>query len=380
MSSRLLLKLSLVPVLGAMACRTHGAVLDAGPEVAGCGAPESGSGVPATIRWFGPGQTDEARRHARWCRAVGTPVLTGPAPASRSGRQSAAMRDSILVVSYNAALGSGRLDLLVDRIRSGALTGGPPVVDFVILVQETIRMGSAVPAVLPAAATAGRATFPEPDTGNRIDVIRLAGAEGLHVFYVPAMRSGQGLNPDGLPEDRGNAILSTRPLESLSAIELPFGGARRVSNGAVLQGRGWRLGLVNLHFDVGPFGPSALSAIRARQARAVAQAYDATAPWGLASPPAVVVGGDLNSFSLTGTAESVRVLREAFPDGHGPGRPTRGWQRLDHLFFRAGGGLGLGPVGVGPDPFGSDHHPIFAWVGPAAPAASFNSRADNDLR
>ncbi|MGE0440386.1 MAG: endonuclease/exonuclease/phosphatase family protein [Gemmatimonadales bacterium] len=380
MTRRLLFNLSLVPVIGAMACHTHGSVLDAGPQVAGCGEPESGSGSPAAIRWFGPGQADEARRHARWCRAVGMPVLAAPAPDSQWDRPSAASRDSILVVSYNAALGSGRLDLLVDRIRSGALTGGPPVGDFVILVQETVRMGSTVPEVLPAAAAGGRAMFPEPDSGDRLDVIRLAGARGLHVFYVPAMRSGRALNPAGLPEDRGNAILSTRPLEALSAVELPFGGARRVANGAVLRGRGWQLGLVNLHLDVGPFGPSALSAIRARQARAVAQAYDLAAPWGRALPPAVVVGGDLNSFSLTGTAESVRVLREAFPDGHGPGRPTRGWQRLDHLFFRAGGGLGLGRVGMGPDTFGSDHHPIFAWVGPADPTGSFNSQADNDLR
>jgi endonuclease/exonuclease/phosphatase (EEP) superfamily protein YafD len=113
--------------------------------------------------------------------------------------------------------------------------------------------------------------------------------------------------------------------------------------------------VANLHFDVGPIGPSALSAIRARQARAIAQVID--------SSGAVVAGGDLNAFSLTGTAESVRILRAAFPQTvQGDSLPTRGPQRLDYLFFRLPHGYQTTAYRTLPLDLGSDHRPVLGWL------------------
>ena len=263
-------------------------------------------------------------------------------------------------MSFNVNLGAASAIELVDSLQAGAFTAGAPVTDFVLLLQETIREGEGVPDRVPEGSGTGRGVFPSPRRGPRLDVVRIADSLRLHLFYGPAMRSGKGRNPSGLAEDRGNAMLSTLPLSGLVMVELPFGGARRDRTarpgaGRTRSGRAWSLQVGNLHFDVGPIGPSALSAIRARQARAIAQIADSTG--------AVVVGGDLNAFSLRGTAESVKILQRAFPQTvQGDSLPTRGPQRLDFLFFRLPGGFETRPYRTLPFDFGSDHRPVMGWV------------------
>ena len=77
----------------------------------------------------------------------------------------------------------------------------------------------------------------------------------------------------------------------------------------------------------------------------------------------MVVGGDLNAFSLRGTAESVKILQRAFPETlQGDSVPTRGPQRLDFLFFRLPGDDETRPYRTLPFDFGSDHRPVMGWV------------------
>jgi endonuclease/exonuclease/phosphatase family metal-dependent hydrolase len=341
----------------------HGAVVGADPKFAPCRevVAVDGGDVPA-VRWYGPGQDDEVVRHFEWCRAVGPLVVARPDSETTGTGLTVDRRavDSLAIVSFNVNLGAASAIELVDSLRSGAFTAGAPVADFVLLLQETIREGEGVPDRAPEGSGTGRGVYPAPRKGPRLDIVRIADSLRLHLFYGPAMRSGKGRNPSGLAEDRGNAMLSTLPLSGLAMVELPFGGARRVAQlarvtGRTRSGRAWFLQVGNLHFDVGPIGPSALSAIRARQARAIAQIADSTG--------AVVVGGDLNAFSLRGTAESVQILQRAFPQTlQGDSLPTRGPQRLDFLFFRLPLGLGTRPYRTLPVDFGSDHRPVMGWV------------------
>lgn len=333
----------------------HGAVLAPEPQFPRCRelVALDGNGVPP-VRWLGPGQADEVVKHFTWCRGV------GPLQLHRPLRSDTGAVDSLAVLSFNVDLGAASALELVDSLRRGAYSGGEPVGDFVLLLQETFREGPLVPEPHPRGAGAGRARFPSSPNGQRLDVVRIADSLGLHLFYAPAMRSGKGRNPRGLPEDRGNAILSTRPLSGFAMVELPFAGTRRIAHlatatGRTSSGRDWSLQIANVHFTVGPLGPSALSAARARQARAMTAAVDSSGP--------VVLGGDLNAFSLFGTAESVQILERALG---GPPRgdtsPTRGRQRLDYLFFRLPGGYEGRPYVRLPWTFGSDHHPVLGWV------------------
>jgi endonuclease/exonuclease/phosphatase (EEP) superfamily protein YafD len=189
------------------------------------------------------------------------------------------------------------------------------------------------------------------------EITQWARALGLHLAYVPAMRNGPGL------EDRGNAILATRPLADVEAIELPFSRQRRVAVAASIDvaaadGRRRTLRVATAHFDTGLAltrgGPAQL---RLRSARTLVSAFhEVDGP--------VIIGSDLNA-SWGDDEPAVRLLRRHLPDAssldrrstwHGPAA-TRG--RLDYLFARGAGR----PVRVRrlSDRFGSDHYPLLAW-------------------
>jgi hypothetical protein len=354
---------ALLSLLAAAVGCGHGAVVGADPKFAPCREVVAldGGDVPE-VRWFGPGQDDEVVRHFEWCRAVGPLLVARPGTegAGTARPVDSLAVDSVAIVSFNVNLVAASAIELVDSLRAGAFTAGAPVPDFVVLLQETIREGEGVPDRVPKGSGTGGGVFPSPRSGPRLDIVRIADSLRLHLFYGPAMRSGKGRNPSGLAEDRGNAMLSTLPLSRLTMVELPFGGARRIAQlasvaGRTRSGRAWSLQVGNLHFDVGPIGPSALSAIRARQACAIAQIVDSTG--------AVVVGGDLNAFTLRGTAESVKILQRAFPETlQGDSLPTRGPQRLDFLYFRLPDGFETRPYRTLPFDFGSDHRPVMGWV------------------
>jgi hypothetical protein len=273
---------ALLSLVAAVVGCGHGAVVGADPKFAPCREVVAldGGDVPE-VRWFGPGQDDEVVRHFEWCRAVGPLVVARP---DREPNGTGRPVDSLAIVSFNMNLGAASAIELVDSLRAGAFTAGAPVTDFVLLLQETIREGAGVPDRVPKGSGTGRGVFPSPRRGPRLDIVRIADSLRLHLFYGPAMRSGKGPNPSGLAEDRGNAMLSTLPLSSLVMVELPFGGARRVAQlarvrGRRRSGRAWSLQLGNLHFDVGPIGPSALSAIRAGRPAPSPRSRTPPGPW-----------------------------------------------------------------------------------------------------
>jgi endonuclease/exonuclease/phosphatase family metal-dependent hydrolase len=262
-------------------------------------------------------------------------------------------------VSWNVHVGGGDIESLVTRLRAGAYSGGRPVANFVLLLQEAYRAGSDVPRLLhPLAAMPG---FIRPDTGSRRreDILSVAAKLHLNVYYAPSMRNGAPLRSD---EDRGNAILATMPLEDLRAIELPFERQRRVVVAARIAGRTpagdpLNLTVASVHLDnlVGLryawvfSGPA-----RQRQARGVVEALPAGLP--------AVVGGDFNTwFGFRDPA--FLEMQSRFPESPTTDRRATfaGLLRLDHMFFGLPDGWSASLARLD-NRFGSDHHPLLGWV------------------
>lgn len=302
------------------------------------------------LAWFGPAVAAERATLARWAGAVGPPVVR---PASAPSFASPA--DSLMIVTWNVALGAGDMRGLVAELRAAH-----PSQPIVLLLQEAFREGPEVPSTLtPGAAFASRLGSHRRQRQDH-EIEAVARDLGLNVYYVPSMRNG----PPGLSaEDRGNAILSSIDLTDLSALELPFERQRRVAVAATIAGRSsrgtsWRLRVVSVHLDnmAGParlWLPGAMFG-RARQARAIVAS--------LAGEESLVLGGDFNTWFGFGD-EAFLVTWRQFPDTHVTDRrPTfRRLLRLDHVFFRLPDGW-RATFRRGNRSFGSDHWPLLATV------------------
>lgn len=319
---------------------------------------ERADAPPVTIRWVTP--EDREQRHAldRWCEGVG-PIVVLTRPPGPSPHPI----DELAIVSWNVHVGGGDIDGLVHRLRAGAFTANRPVRAFVLLLQEAYRAGSLVPRVLRPFVVLPDPIRPSTGRRQRQDIAVTASRLGLNLYYVPSMRNGGPLASD---EDRGNAILSTEPLEDLSAIELPFERQRRVVvtarvRGTTSQGRDWSLTLASVHFDnlIGVRHLWVFSgASRRRQAEGLVAALRDAGP--------TVVGGDFNTW--WGYRDGAyRRLIEAFPDAPAHDRrPTfAGLLRLDHAFARLPDDWQASFVRLD-DRFGSDHFPLFGRVTPGA--------------
>ena len=307
------------------------------------------------LLWISPPATRDRHPLSDWCATVG-PVLYYRRPPS----DSPAFVDRLAVVTWNVHVGFGDVRELIHRLQSGRYTGGERIEQFVLLLQEAYRRDGGVPARtslplrLPARVGARH-------LGKRgADIDRFVKDQRLSLLYVPSMRNGG--DPDA-PEDRGNAIVSTLPLDSPAVIELPFERQRRATALAVVEGRtragsSWRLGVVNVHFDTalaltrgGPL------AARRRQAAALVEAV-------AAAPDDTVLGGDLNTW-LGSREPALKVLRRAFPDGGNRAATT--WKgplglhaSLDHLLAR--GRARLVRAERLPDRLGSDHFPVMGII------------------
>jgi endonuclease/exonuclease/phosphatase family metal-dependent hydrolase len=303
------------------------------------------------IRWIRIAPLNETATLDEWCAGVGPPLLVQPASAHASKASSGR---TLAIVSWNTHVGAGDIDGFVADLAAGRLTAGTVPDDYVLLLQETYRASHDVPAVIGKTRTAS-AQVPRRSVGTREDIGATARRLGLHALYVPSMRNGAATD-----EDRGNAILSTRPLSRPTAIELPMERQRRVAVSATIdigpdEDHPVGLRVVTTHFSnlVAHHLWALSEPARVRQARALAQILRDDQPTAL--------GGDFNSWF--GYADAAyRTITHVLP-GPRPAdrRPTFTGMRLDHLMFRLPQGW-RAATRRAEQRYGSDHYPLIALV------------------
>jgi endonuclease/exonuclease/phosphatase family metal-dependent hydrolase len=292
--------------------------------------------------------------------------------------------DRLPIVVWNVHLGAGAVDSLIADLRNGRITGSSET-HFLLLLQEVSREMGGVPVAPSDDVRSADRIQPGSGQVGSMSIERVAQRNDLHLVYVPSMRNGKP-GDGGIPEDRGNAILSSLPLRDVEAVEIPVEVQRRVVVAATVSGEtatpggGWSLRVATVHLDHRASWTrlhESLGANRARQAQRVVEAF--------AEEHAIVVAGDLNTWLRGNAEEAVRVLRESFPLPSKappeatypvPGLPD--WT-LDHLFARLPEGWSA-EYRVLPESYGSDHRPLLGWVtfgpqgggrGPAAPAVAW---------
>jgi endonuclease/exonuclease/phosphatase family metal-dependent hydrolase len=300
------------------------------------------------VRWTSLAAPAQRATLDAWCASVGPPVVLEAEP--KRGPIS-----RLVVVTWNLHVGGGRVDRFLDWLGKQPWLLGQQY-GLVLLLEEAFRAGASVAATYPAGLDVPKAIRPGRPAA---DITGLATALSMHLAYVPSMRNGPAVT--GVErEDRGNAILSTEPLEDVEAIELPFGKQRRVAVGATIDLRGGgRLRVVAVHLDTR----------RKRQQGAAFADYlsrlDRDVP--------TIVGADLNT--LFGRRErTFTMIASALPvEECGGGKTTLwpwrldipfGWWRgrVDFMF----GNLPAPTAGrrcwtVG-EAFGSDHRPVVMVV------------------
>jgi endonuclease/exonuclease/phosphatase family metal-dependent hydrolase len=306
---------------------------------------------------FTPHEDDKRLRLEGWRRNVGAPVALDQTPSADDRAR------SIVVLGWNVWIGRGRLREMISRIRNGdyAAQGAAPDVPLVVLAQEAYRSDPSIPSS--PVGNAGRVLVAQ--LGIQEDVVETAQALNLNLRYAPSMRNGLSQS------DRGNAILSTLPLEDAHAVELPLVLQRRVAVSASIRVGGTSLRLISAHLDPrGPPGHQWLgSAGRALQAQhLLSTIHDDTA----------ILGADLNLGR--GRFEAAwRLLGQAgFTFGVPPTSPP--WRHtfhalprlvLDYVLVRDRTGvvtqarvhrLDEHPRDKGTWVFGSDHHPLLARI------------------
>jgi endonuclease/exonuclease/phosphatase family metal-dependent hydrolase len=263
------------------------------------------------------------------------------------------------VISWNQNVGAGNLWQLVTDLEAGRLTDGVPVHQFILLLQEAYREGNDIPGDPPASAPIPPGIRPD-NLGDvpRRDILTVARALGLGLFYAPSMRNGAEAAP-APREDRGNAILSTMPLAEFRVVTLPHERQRRAAILATVMvpgggGSASMIHLASLHLDV---WPSILPALldpsrRNRQAGGfLTAAPDSGTP--------AIVGADLNA--LSSTDPQVRLLRARWPTWEEPVPcRTRGWFCTDYLFTGDLGEWDASPYRVIEEDYGSDHLPLLS--------------------
>lgn len=351
------------------------------PAISGASLPGAATPCPEPgITWIAGPPSDHDRLGA-WRAGVG-PAVT----LAGNGEHGAPSLRDLALISWNTNVGGGDLHGLLADLRAGRLTGGDSVAHFVLLLQEVYRADATVPR---GDAVRPRRIAPAPKHGRRSDIVTLAREHGLHLFYVPSMSNGW-TDGDSPAEDRGNAILSTLPLSSYTAIELPFEGQRRVAASATVRvrdamGRVTALRTVSVHLDNRSAFDRVLHSFgsgRARQAESLAASLLRDS---VAHLP-TVLAGDLNTWAPTPWERAVSVLRTHFPAGNAmrvptyAGPPMGVGRTLDHMMFRlpvaddhgrrhAGPSDGTAsdalqfapPVSVRlDDARGSDHYPLLA--------------------
>ncbi len=290
---------------------------------------------------------------AIWRANVGAPVVLDLAPPLEG-----AIR-SFDLLSWNLAIGDGRLRDVLSRLRSRGL--GTAARPLVVLAQEAFRQDNTVPARPGSHHHGGKATGIA-----RGDIVGIAESEGLSLRYAPSMRNGVHAS------DRGNALLSTAAIGATHAFLLPYVRQRRVAMAAELRGLEG-LWLATTHLDTGGglrdkgrtgrFGSGRVAQITTLAARLRALGND------------IIIGADMNT-PLGRLDPAVTALVRA---GYRPAAREHAWRHtfhgplrllLDHMVWRSEGRIESVNVqridetagDRGARVFGSDHHPLLAHV------------------
>ncbi|MBW1896954.1 MAG: endonuclease/exonuclease/phosphatase family protein, partial [Deltaproteobacteria bacterium] len=269
--------------------------------------------------------------------------------------------------SWNTHVGSAELSRFIVDLRSGRFTDGKPVQHFVLLLQEVFRQRSKAQGMTPTNAETGANVRPTPTEGGRVDIVETAIQNRLGVLYVPSMRNS-GPDDDVPAEDRGNAILSTLPLASPVAVELPLERQRRVAIGANVSGQStsgtyWTIQLVNVHLEnrarwrkvFRTFGRARLN-----QIAALLRAIPVETP--------SVLAGDFNTW-FRGTREpTIHHAREIFD--RPAALPEQGTVKFgsilperitDYVLFRVPDNWQVA-YRRADEPYGSDHYPLIGLL------------------
>ncbi len=354
--SRLVIATAMTVLAIGCAHQVQTAFVTAPPSSLSCRQSSAADDAPV---WIVPAARSASEPLEQWCGTVG-PIFFQAQPAE--GERSPINR--LGIVSWNIHEGGGDVDDLLRRLRMGEFTGGEPVEQFVLLLQEATRIDATVPRQLARGAPSPHRIG--PSSGRSDGDVHGFAEQGLAVLYAPSMRNGEVGNA---AEDRGNAIVSTVPLQRPRLIELPLQHQRRVAVMAAITGRNgsgtpWRVELIDVHLDttlaLWHGGPEKA---RRRQAAALVEALRAlpVSP----EPSATVLAGDLNSW-LGANDGAVRALHDTFDGAVVPDRrPT--WigplglhAVLDHILIR--GAASPAPIMRLPSRFGSDHYPLLLML------------------
>jgi endonuclease/exonuclease/phosphatase family metal-dependent hydrolase len=278
---------------------------------------------------------------------VGPPIVFAPSEVQASPDP----KGRLIVVNWNIHVGHGDVPGLIEKISSGEKANGFGKPEFVLLLEESFRQGADIPAST-GVNVPRRIAPPHPD----LDIEDVARKLGWWMYYAPSMRNGDGVGEHA--EDRGNAILSSLPLEGVEAVELPFAVQRRVALIATVTDsqKQPKLRVAVTHLDTrAPLtrgwifgGPAA----RNNQAKGFVSALRKFEADGLP----LIVGGDLNTYM--GSKAVIETLSEIAPHADCGNQATHtSGMTLDHIFASIPENW-LDQCTRGDNTFGSDHYPL----------------------
>jgi endonuclease/exonuclease/phosphatase family metal-dependent hydrolase len=296
-----------------------------------------------------PGHGDAAHPELEhWHGNIGQQVAVDlGAPLSRAV-------SSIDVVSWNVAIGLGRVEELVGKLR--AESNRP----LILLLQEAYRSDSTVPEQLKSAHHGGK----HPRQARK-DIVEIARALDFSLRYAPSMRNGAHRS------DRGNAVLSSTAIVHARAFPLPHVRQRRVAVAVELHGLPW-LTLVSAHLDTrGRVRDTRMTGRYASGRAAQATELARRLIDDLGTGQMTLMGADLNTYlgsrepALHALAKAgfVRISHGRSHTFHSP--PVR--MLLDHILIRGEASVRVTRIDEdhldrGNRVFGSDHHPLLARI------------------
>jgi endonuclease/exonuclease/phosphatase family metal-dependent hydrolase len=311
------------------------------------------------LQWYRAAEDRDRDLSTKWCATVGSPAIR-LSPTADFPAWSQAL--DLEVVTWNMHIGGGDLYRMLDvelgldcsAARPALRRGASP---FVVLLQEVWRRSEDLPEV-ESSSIVPWTIDPDRATGEDPDIREAAERCGLAYLYVPSARNGpdSGARPG---EDKGNAILSTVPLSTPIAMDLPLEGGRKVAIAAtILAPGGERVRVTSVHLDVASTLVRTLLSGNQTRARQVSGLIDAVDRADGDGPLTAInlVGGDFNTW--VGNESTLKLMRQAFPESpEWDGLGTRGGFPTDHFFFRRGSfvNVSLGGYHRIDDSYGSDH-------------------------